>query len=81
MITINKKLVYKIVGLFFNQQRKLLETVLFKASETFRVLFSNINNHFELCLAKCRTNSQSVQHENAYLKSNKHCYTTADKLP
>jgi len=59
----------------------LLQTVLGKASETFRVLFSIINNHFELCLAKCRTNSQSVQHENAYLKPNKHCYTTADKVP
>lgn len=62
-------------------KRKLLQTVLGKASETFRVLFSVINNHFELCLAKCRTSSQSVQHENAYLKPNKHCYTTADKVP
>lgn len=63
------------------QQRKLLQTVLAKASETFRVLFSVINNQFELCLAKCRTSSQSVQHENSYLKSNRHCYTTADKVP
>lgn len=65
----------------FIQQRKVLQTVLGKASETFRVLFSVINNHFELCLAKCRTSSQSVQHENTYLKPNKHCYTTADKVP
>ncbi|XP_050436319.1 SREBP regulating gene protein [Adelges cooleyi] len=63
------------------QKRKLLQTVLGKASETFRVLFAAINDHFELCLAKCRTNSQSVQHENTYLKPNKHCYTTADKVP
>lgn len=62
-------------------KRVLLETVLGKASETFRVLFSVVNNHFELCLVKCRTNSQSVQHENTYLKPNKHCYTTADKVP
>ncbi|VVC34650.1 Hypothetical protein CINCED_3A011227 [Cinara cedri] len=62
-------------------KRKLLQTVLGKASETFRVLFSVINNQFELCLAKCRTSSQSVQHENTYLKPNKHCYTTADKVP
>ncbi|XP_050544011.1 SREBP regulating gene protein [Daktulosphaira vitifoliae] len=63
------------------QKKKLLQKVLGKASETFRILFAAINDHFELCLAKCRTSSQSVQHENTYLKPNKHCYTTADKLP
>lgn len=62
-------------------KKELLQTVLNKASETFRVLFSVIDNHFELCISKCRTNSQSIQHEYGYLKTSKYCYTTADKVP
>ncbi|RWS11529.1 hypothetical protein B4U79_11551 [Dinothrombium tinctorium] len=39
------------------------------------VLFASITDHFEFCLAKCRTSSQSVQHENSYRDPKaKHCY-------
>lgn len=44
----------------------MLESVLGKATEQNNVLFASVADHFELCLAKCRTNSQSVQHENSY---------------
>ncbi|KAG8456158.1 hypothetical protein GDO86_002090 [Hymenochirus boettgeri] len=38
-------------------------------------LFLAVEDHFELCLAKCRTSSQSVQHENTYRNPiAKHCY-------
>uniref|UniRef100_A0AC11E7M6 SREBF pathway regulator in golgi 1 n=3 Tax=Laurasiatheria TaxID=314145 RepID=A0AC11E7M6_SHEEP len=34
-----------------------------------------VEDHFELCLAKCRTSSQSVQHENTYRDPiAKYCY-------
>ncbi|CAG9817779.1 unnamed protein product [Phaedon cochleariae] len=56
-------------------KREVLETVLSKASEMNNVLFASVTDHFELCLAKCRTNSQSVQHENSYKDPRaKHCY-------
>lgn len=64
----------------FNQsldlfQKQVLQTVLGKASETLNVLFASVTDHFELCLAKCRTSSQSVQHENTYRDPKaKHCY-------
>uniref|UniRef100_A0A1B6MB29 SREBP regulating gene protein n=1 Tax=Graphocephala atropunctata TaxID=36148 RepID=A0A1B6MB29_9HEMI len=56
-------------------KKDLLQNVLGKAPETFRVLFASVTDHFELCLAKCRTSSQSVQHENSYKDPRaKHCY-------
>ncbi|XP_017777641.1 PREDICTED: UPF0454 protein C12orf49 homolog [Nicrophorus vespilloides] len=56
-------------------KRNMLENVLGKASEQNNVLFASVTDHFELCLAKCRTNSQSVQHENSYKDPKaKHCY-------
>ncbi|XP_046679978.1 SREBP regulating gene protein [Homalodisca vitripennis] len=56
-------------------KKNLLQNVLGKAPETFRVLFASVTDHFELCLAKCRTSSQSVQHENSYKDPRaKHCY-------
>lgn len=56
-------------------KKNLLQSVLGKASETFNVLFASVTDHFELCLAKCRTSSQSVQHENSYRDPRaKHCY-------
>ncbi|KAF4524258.1 hypothetical protein B566_EDAN008806 [Ephemera danica] len=56
-------------------KKNLLQTVLGKASETMNVLFASVTDHFELCLAKCRTSSQSVQHENSYRDPRaKHCY-------
>ncbi|KAI1282031.1 hypothetical protein HDE_13036 [Halotydeus destructor] len=39
------------------------------------VLYASLTDHFEFCLAKCRTSSQSVHHENSYRDpKNKHCY-------
>jgi len=38
-------------------------------------VFASVKDHFELCLAKCRTDSHSVQHENKYRDpKTKHCY-------
>ncbi|XP_042895483.1 SREBP regulating gene protein [Parasteatoda tepidariorum] len=57
------------------EKRMLLMKILGKASETFNILFASITDHFELCLTKCRTSSQSVQHENSYTDPKaKHCY-------
>uniref|UniRef100_A0A6P7FAN6 SREBP regulating gene protein n=1 Tax=Diabrotica virgifera virgifera TaxID=50390 RepID=A0A6P7FAN6_DIAVI len=56
-------------------KKEVLENVLGKASEQNSVLFASVADHFELCLAKCRTNSQSVQHENSYRDPKaKHCF-------
>lgn len=44
------------------------------------VIFSSVKDHFEFCLAKCRTSSQSVHHENSYRDPRaKHCY--GENLP
>lgn len=57
-----------------NKQR-LLERFLNRAAVAFRNLFMAVEDHFELCLAKCRTSSQSVQHENTYRDPvAKYCY-------
>jgi len=56
-------------------KKNILENVLGKATEQNNVLFTSVTDHFELCLAKCRTNSQSVQHENSYKDPKaKYCY-------
>uniref|UniRef100_A0A8C9QSC2 SREBP regulating gene protein n=1 Tax=Spermophilus dauricus TaxID=99837 RepID=A0A8C9QSC2_SPEDA len=53
----------------------LLERFLNRAAVAFQNLFMAVEDHFELCLAKCRTSSQSVQHENTYRDPvAKHCY-------
>uniref|UniRef100_A0A8C1VFW9 SREBP regulating gene protein n=1 Tax=Cyprinus carpio TaxID=7962 RepID=A0A8C1VFW9_CYPCA len=53
----------------------LLERFLNRAAEGFQNLFTAVEDHFELCLAKCRTSSQSVQHENTYRNPQaKYCY-------
>uniref|UniRef100_A0A0K8RD95 SREBP regulating gene protein n=1 Tax=Ixodes ricinus TaxID=34613 RepID=A0A0K8RD95_IXORI len=57
-----------------------LQKIMGKASETFKMLVASITDHFELCLTKCRTSSESVHHENSYRDpSAKHCY--ADEPP
>lgn len=57
------------------EQRTSLQQILNKAAESNDVLFVSVSDHFELCLAKCRTSSSSVQHENTYRnKVNKYCY-------
>ncbi|XP_064619951.1 SREBP regulating gene protein-like [Lineus longissimus] len=48
------------------EKQPLLRKILGKAADTFSHLFASVTDHFELCLAKCRTSSQSVQHENSY---------------
>ncbi|XP_041456805.1 SREBP regulating gene protein-like isoform X1 [Lytechinus pictus] len=57
------------------EKEHVLQDMLGKASHTFRLLFQSVADHFELCLTKCRTSSQSVQHENTYRDPDaKHCY-------
>jgi len=57
------------------QKKTLLQELLEKV-ERSSVLFSSVNDLFELCLSKCRTSSVSVQHENSYIDSKyKHCYS------
>ena len=52
-----------------------LQKILSLAAQTNNVLFVSVSDHFELCLAKCRTSSDSVQHENTYRnKDRKYCF-------
>ncbi|KAJ7309626.1 hypothetical protein JRQ81_007680 [Phrynocephalus forsythii] len=56
-------------------KKQLLEDFLKRAAVAFQNLFMAVEDHFELCLAKCRTSSQSVQHENTYRNPvAKYCY-------
>jgi len=57
------------------EQRPELQDFLKQAAENNNVLFVSVSDHFELCLAKCRTSSTSVKHENTYRnKKKKYCY-------
>ena len=57
------------------EQRTELQQILNQAAESNNVLFVSVSDHFELCLAKCRTSSASVHHENTYRNINrKYCY-------
>ena len=59
----------------FILQKEVLQDVLGKAAGTLNLLLASVTDHFELCLTKCRTSSQSVQHENSYRNPRaKHCY-------
>ncbi|XP_058063753.1 SREBP regulating gene protein [Anopheles bellator] len=56
-------------------KRPILEAVLAKAIGRQVALYATVVDQFELCLTKCRTNSQSVQNENKYRNpEQKHCY-------
>ncbi|XP_035904082.1 SREBP regulating gene protein [Anopheles stephensi] len=56
-------------------KRPILEEVLAKANGRQVALYAEVTDQFELCLTKCRTNSQSVQNENKYRNpEQKHCY-------
>jgi hypothetical protein len=58
----------------------LLRRIVVRTSGTFHNLLTSVSSLFEFCLAKCRTSSQSVLHENSYRNSiAKHCYS--DRLP
>lgn len=62
-----------------NLQKPELEKVLDKASGRQAALFSTVADQFELCLAKCRTDSNSVRHENTYKDpSFRYCYVYID---
>ena len=55
-----------------------LQQILARAEQTNNVLFVSVSDQFELCLAKCRTSSASVQHENTYRdRERKFCYGAA----
>ncbi|KAG7308881.1 hypothetical protein JYU34_006142 [Plutella xylostella] len=57
------------------RRRDMLELVLSKLSAEENVLFRTLTDDYELCLAKCRTSSHSVLHENAYRDpDHKHCF-------
>nr|CAG4648793.1 EOG090X0AGU [Polyphemus pediculus] len=56
-------------------KKEVLQDVLGKAAGSLNLLLTSVTDHFELCLTKCRTSSQSVQHENSYRNPRaKHCY-------
>ena len=65
-------------------KKSLLQKVLSQQSALLSVnyqirgvqaLFASVTDIFELCVAKCRTSSQSVQHENSYKNPHeKHCF-------
>ena len=56
-------------------QKPVLMNVLNEASALKNILLLSVTDHFELCLAKCRTSSRSVQHENVYINPvDKHCF-------
>lgn len=62
------------------EKRSLVKKSVNRVSKTFHYLFSSVTDVFDVCLAKCRTSSQSVQHENSYRNpSAKFCY--GDDLP
>ena len=50
--------------------------ILSEARSLKNLLLLSVSDHFELCLALCRTSSSSVQHENVYIDpSSKYCFT------
>ena len=65
-----------LILLFSLVQKPLLMRVLSEARSLKNLLLLSASDHFELCLALCRTSSSSVQHENIYIDpASKHCYT------
>lgn len=60
------------------EKTAILEAILKK---TKNLLFSSVTDTFELCLAKCRTSSSSVVHENAYINQvHKYCLGSEDDV-
>ncbi|XP_055615092.1 SREBP regulating gene protein [Toxorhynchites rutilus septentrionalis] len=64
------------------EKKILLEKVLAKASGRQIAVYATVNDQYELCLTKCRTNSHSVQNENKYRDPKlKYCFgETEEKL-
>ncbi|KAM7359774.1 SREBP regulating gene protein [Cochliomyia hominivorax] len=48
------------------EKRPILELALEVIKGRQAMLYAQVNDQFELCVAKCRTNSHSVEHENRY---------------
>ncbi|XP_045171414.2 SREBP regulating gene protein-like [Mercenaria mercenaria] len=56
-------------------KQPVLQRILQQARNSVDKLFVAVSDQFELCLAKCRTSSKSVQHENSYRDPRaKYCY-------
>ena len=56
-------------------------SVLNEASALSNLLLLSVSDQFELCLAKCRTRSRSVQHKNLYIDPGmKYCYSKGPVL-
>eukprot|EP00094_Tigriopus_californicus_P001236 TCALIF_01197-PA protein Name:"Similar to zgc:110063 UPF0454 protein C12orf49 homolog (Danio rerio)" AED:0.09 eAED:0.09 QI:0/0/0/1/1/1/2/0/126 len=49
------------------KRKPVLMNVLNEANALKNILLLSVSDHFELCLAKCRTSSSSVHHENVYI--------------
>lgn len=61
-------------------KKPLLQRYINNNAISMGVIISSITDHFEFCLAKCRTSSLSVHHENSYRDPRaKHCY--GESLP
>lgn len=57
------------------EKQAVLQRILQQAREIIDKVYIAVTDQFELCLAKCRTSSLSVQHENSYRDPrSKHCY-------
>lgn len=60
----------------FSLQKPVLMNVLNEANALKNILLLSVSDHFELCLAKCRTSSSSVHHENVYINPmDKFCFS------
>uniref|UniRef100_A0A1X7TNY7 SREBP regulating gene protein n=1 Tax=Amphimedon queenslandica TaxID=400682 RepID=A0A1X7TNY7_AMPQE len=55
-----------------SDKKPVLQDIL---TNSIHPVYSSVKDQFELCLAKCRTSSQSVHHENSYRNPDtKYCY-------
>lgn len=56
-------------------KKAILELALDNIKGRQAMLYAQVNDQYELCLFKCRTNSHSVEHENRYRDaSHRFCY-------
>nr|ACO11536.1 UPF0454 protein C12orf49 homolog precursor [Caligus rogercresseyi] len=62
-------------------KRAFLMSVLNEARSLSNILILSVSDQYELCLAKCRTSSRSVHHENTYKNPEyKFCYKKIPSL-
>lgn len=56
---------------------KVILNQLIQSENSIRLIYMSLRDQFEFCLTKCRTSSESVQHENSYKHPKyKYCYAT-----